>query len=321
MTLNEGVLGNANLFDLAGRTLRFTPDGGGYRIENSPLRWESDFGTELASPQASLHNFAFPFSGKSWNSFSVGVTGSIAFAAPQGRGGGVSVDRFAQLQDAARTLINTVPAICVFFKPRMSGTRYLKESEDRAVITWSLTEPVGGIQDFTWTPTVNRFQAVLRKDGTIELSYEQVAAKDAIVGLYPTIAAGARKRRSPRADSPETFGGLMDLPEGDVREPGPAGGAYPGFHWAPMSRLDGPQRGAARATSHPDPVPVPGVKVEGNSISVRGTLPPSLKPGRQIAVSVDGPVRRATSTREAHRNTESRSWISPQLKRRTARLL
>src|SRR4051794_25367059 len=27
MTLNEGVFGKANMFDLAGRTLRFTPDG------------------------------------------------------------------------------------------------------------------------------------------------------------------------------------------------------------------------------------------------------------------------------------------------------
>ena len=93
----------------------------------------------------------------------------------------------------ARTLINTVPAISVFFKPRMSGTRYLKELEDRAVITWSLTEPVGGVQDMTWTPTVNRFQAVLRKDGTIEMSYDEVAAQDAIVGIYPMVTGGAEK--------------------------------------------------------------------------------------------------------------------------------
>jgi hypothetical protein len=55
------------------------------------------------------------------------------------------------------------------------------------VITWSLSEPAGNIQDFTWTPTVNRFQAVLRKDGSVDLSYDEVAAKDAIVGLYPML--------------------------------------------------------------------------------------------------------------------------------------
>src|SRR5947208_625685 len=141
MTLNEGVFGKSNMFDLARRTLRFTPDGSGYRAENLALQWDSEFGKEMNDPQLTLHNFSFPYSGKRWDSFSVGITGSISFGAAQstpggggfggGRGGGVSVDRFAQLQDASRTLINTVPAICVFFKPRMSGKRYVNELADR----------------------------------------------------------------------------------------------------------------------------------------------------------------------------------------------
>ena len=90
-------------------------------------------------------------------------------------------------------MINTVAAISVFFKPRLSGTRYLKELDDRAVITWTLTEPVGGVQDMTWTPTVNRFQAVLHKDGTIDLSYDEVHAQDAIVGIYPMVTDGTEK--------------------------------------------------------------------------------------------------------------------------------
>jgi hypothetical protein len=203
MTLDENALGKAGLFDLAHRTLRFTPDGSRYRIENLAPQWDPEFGPELTGSQATLKGFAFPFSGKSWNAFSVGMTGSIAFGEPAGagragrggaggggRGGGISVDRFAELQEAGRTLIHTVQAISVFFKPRMSGTRYLKELDDRVVITWSLTEPVGGIQDMTWVPTVNRFQAVLRKDGTIEMSYDEVAAKDGIVGVYPMVTEG-----------------------------------------------------------------------------------------------------------------------------------
>ncbi|HJZ82248.1 MAG TPA: hypothetical protein VKD91_17945, partial [Pyrinomonadaceae bacterium] len=155
----------------------------------------------INNPQVTLRNFTFPFSGKSWDSLSVGTTGSLSFGAQQsnpppaggfgGRGGGVSIGRFDQLREAARAIINTVPAICVFFKPRMSGTRYVKELSDRVVITWSLTEPYAGIQDFTWTPTVNRFQTVLRKDGSVEMSYDQLTAKDAIVGLYPMVTTGA----------------------------------------------------------------------------------------------------------------------------------
>lgn len=294
MTLNEGALGKANLFDLAGRTLRFTPDGSGYRIENSTLRWDAEFGAELAGAQVTLRNFAFPYSGKSWNSFSAGTTGSIAFATPQGggggRGGGVSVDRFAQLQEAARTLVNTVPAICVFFKPRMSGVRYLKELADRAVITWSVTEPVGGIQDFTWVPTVNRFQAVLYKDGAIELSYEQVAAKDAIVGLYPMVNAGVEKEIAAfESIRLSVVDGVFLKVTFEARDAAAA---------LPTHRISfGPDaawtiragRGGRSVASGPGALP--GVKVDGNTISIQGTLPRSLKAGQQIAVSADdGPT-------------------------------
>jgi hypothetical protein len=205
MELDEGVLGKANLFDLVGRTLRFTPDGQDYRVENVALQWDVDFGAQLNASEVTLKGFKFPYSGKSWDTLSVGTNGSITFgaesergdanrpgrvAAEGGRGGGVTVGRFDQLTQASRALINTVPAICVFLKPRMSGSRYIKEAADRLTITWDLTEPVGGIQDFTWVKTVNRFQAVLRSNGVIEMSYDQVAAKDAVVGLYPVVTAG-----------------------------------------------------------------------------------------------------------------------------------
>jgi len=68
----------------------------------------------------------------------------------------------------------------------------VKELKDRVVITWDLTEPLGNIQDFTWFKTVNRFQAVLHQDGQIEMSYQELAAKDAIVGVYPVLS-GAEK--------------------------------------------------------------------------------------------------------------------------------
>jgi len=203
MELGEGALGKANLFDLAGRTLRFTSESSRYRVQNAVLHWDPDFGPELPAAEVTLHNFTFPFSRKSWNSFSVGTNGSISFGIEDvngpgsggraGPGGGVSIGRFDQLASAAGSLIDTVPAICVFLKPRMSGHRYVKELADRVVITWDLTEPFGNIQDFTWDKTVNRFQAVLHRNGSIEMSYDQLAAKDAIVGIYPTLS-GALER-------------------------------------------------------------------------------------------------------------------------------
>jgi hypothetical protein len=152
--LNEGALGHANMFDLQKRTVRFSPaPAGGYLVETAPLQWDAEEGVEMTGPQVSLRNFRFPFAGKSWDTFTVGVTGSIAFAPPAGgpggraggagggqagaggRGGGVTIGRFDQLQEAAPLLVNAQPAICVFMKPRMSGTRAVKELSDRVVIT------------------------------------------------------------------------------------------------------------------------------------------------------------------------------------------
>jgi hypothetical protein len=200
LELNDGVLGRNNLFDLTGRTLRFTPDGSRYRIENQALQWDSDLGPVLTNGEVMLHQFTFAFSSQRWNSFFVDTTGSISFGNKEkdgntdsGRGGrGVSIGRFDPLSEAANRLIDSAPAICVFLKPRMSGPRYVKELKDRVVITWDLTEPFGNIQDFTWFKTVNRFQAVLYQDGQIEMSYKELAAKDAIVGVYPVLS-GAEK--------------------------------------------------------------------------------------------------------------------------------
>jgi hypothetical protein len=205
MELDKGALGRENLLDLVRHTLRFTPEQTGYRVENLPLEWDPDFGEKIAEPHVKLHSFTFPFSAKTWDSFSVGITGSIrfgeapsapVFAPPSSEArdlGGVSIGRFDPLTEGAASLVNTVPAVCVFFKPRLKGDRYVKELADRVVVTWDVTEPYGNIQDFTWKKTINHFQAVLHKDGAIEMSYNEIAARDAIVGVYPLLSGGVEK--------------------------------------------------------------------------------------------------------------------------------
>jgi hypothetical protein len=208
MELEPGALGKANLFDLEGRTLRFLREASGYRIENTALQWDSDFGPQRSDPDVTLHNFTFPFSGKNWSSFLIGSTGFLSFVSQENsseanhrdRNNGVSIGRFDALAEAAGKLINTVPAISVFLKPRMKGPYYAKELNDRAVVTWELTEPYGNIQDFTWYKTVNRFQAILHRDGSIDLSYQQLAAKDAIVGVYPILNGKEKELRTIAVD-------------------------------------------------------------------------------------------------------------------------
>ena len=329
LTLKKNALGKENLFDLAGRTLRFTPDGAAYRVETAGLEWDDKYGEEMPGPQAALQQFQFPFSGKTWPGFSVGVTGSITFGAATpapggpggpgrgGRGGGVTIGRFDQLRDAARNLVNTVPAICVFMKPRMSGTRYLKELADRAVVTWSLTEPHGGIQDFTWTPTVNLFQAVLYKSGVIEMSYKQLNARDAVVGVYPLVNGGSEK---PLASISGTANSAIPANlnmqsvklssvdglflkatfemRGPVAEPGSGGVAGASYRVIFNSRPEsawtirgfGPGRGGRGGTGTRYFASGPGVagavKVEGNTISMQGTLSDDLPAGK-VTVSAE----------------------------------
>jgi hypothetical protein len=212
LQLDSGAVAPARLFDLDHRTLRFTPEDGGYRIETVPLRWDSDLGPELRGGTVALHDFTFPFSGKRWDSLNVAI-GAITFGAmaPRrgpGRGGppvgnrtgagfsardGFAMQRYPLLQTVGRTFINMIPGIAAFVKPNMRGQRYEKELGDRAVVTWTLTEPYGTIQSFTWTPTVNRIQAVLHENGVIELSYNDVSARDAVVGVFPRVEGGVQK--------------------------------------------------------------------------------------------------------------------------------
>jgi len=331
MELEDGALGKANLFDLVAKTLHFNPTGSGYRVDSAPLEWDADFGAPLEGDEVSLHQFAFPFSGERWNSFHVGATGSIRFGAPQRDAsprpaghsdGGVSIGRFDPLAEAASTLIESSPAICVFFKPRMSGQHYVKELPDRVLITWDLTEPFGNIQDFSWFRTVNRFQTVLHRDGSIEMSYKELAAKDAIVGIYPTLTGAERPLISLTAPPRPTMAAYLDvrnlrlavvdgtllkitlatrgpvLAEGDAAVDGITYRVLFDTQLAPPTSVrDHPPlawtvRGLARSLPSPKYIAFgPGawhrVRATGNTITLEGFLPPALRGVDQVAVRAE----------------------------------
>ena len=224
LELDSGAVDSARLFDLDHRTLRFTPGAGGYRVENVPLVWDADSGSALTAPTATLEHFTFPFSGRTWDTLTVAI-GAITFGPMQntgggrGRGGapvgnrtgaglsaraGFAMERYPTLETVGRSFINMIPGIAAFVKPNLSGQRFVKELADRVVVTWHLTEPFGGIQAFTWTPTVNRIQAVLHANGVIEISYNDVSARDAVVGVFPLVHGNAEKTIATIADAPDT---------------------------------------------------------------------------------------------------------------------
>jgi hypothetical protein len=186
LELDQGAVADHNLFDLDQRTLRFTPAEGGFRVENLQLQWNDATGARLQGNALTLTKFRFPFSGRNWDAMQVTATGLIGF------GGGYAdlrLGRFVHLQQVGPDIVNTIPLIAAFLKQRMNGTRYVNELDDRVVVTWDTSEPAGGQQDVTFTRTPHHFQAVLYRDGRIDLSYREMTARDAVVGVY-TIASG-----------------------------------------------------------------------------------------------------------------------------------
>ena len=222
LELDEGVVSEANLFDLDGRTLRFTPAGAGFRVENVPLEWVAEPGEPFEGRELEL-GFSFPFSGSTWSTAVVDNSmGLITF------GGGyddLGLGRFVHYELIGPAMVNTVPLIAPFMKHRMRGERYVNRMTDRIVITWDQTEPVGGQQDFTFVPTPHHYQAVLYASGQIDLSYREMTARDAIVGVYTVPEGGA----------PET--GPVDFSAIDASaEPAPV--VFEGFHHYGLPRAE-----------------------------------------------------------------------------------
>ena len=83
MELDADAIPLPNLFDLDGRTLRFVPEGSGYRTENLPLLWDPVFGEEVEASEVALEHFSFPISGRRWSSIFVNPLGNISPAVNQ----------------------------------------------------------------------------------------------------------------------------------------------------------------------------------------------------------------------------------------------
>ena len=192
LELDAGAVADHNLFDLDKRTIRFTPAPGGFRAENLPLQWDAAPGTPLQGNELRLTKFQFPFSGRTWDAMTVTATGLISF------GGGytdLGLGRFVHLRNVGPDIVNKIPLVAAFLKQRMTGTRHVSELEDRVVVTWNTSEPAGGQQDVTFTRTPHSYQAVLHRDGRIDLSYQEMTARDAVVGVYTVPAGGAPATR------------------------------------------------------------------------------------------------------------------------------
>ena len=190
----------ANLFDLNGRTLVFTPDGrGGYSREVRSLEWEDAIGSEVTQEwekfrdgiEVALGDFEFDYAGQRWDSFFVSKHGLITFGGlleylhiEKGTG---------QPLSSPADWLATTTTISALYKPQFGGlwthdplaSQYVARWSDRVVVTWFASD----VRDF-WPGGVlpeqpERYQAVLYADGSIQFNYGHVTVRDGIVGLFP----------------------------------------------------------------------------------------------------------------------------------------
>ena len=191
----------ANPFDLAGRTLVFTPDGrGGYSRAVGPLDWDSeDRGERPARPaEIELKHFQFDFSGQEWRSFFLSRTGLITFgeAFPER-----TPARFGTMEMIAEAMVMS-PTISALYKPYLGGNIYVSDLPDRVVIThyaWDHQMAVYGSRP----KETFSYQVVLHSDGRVAFNYGpdpadvDEAFRDGVVGLFQTDPTTGELPRNP----------------------------------------------------------------------------------------------------------------------------
>ena len=178
---SNGVVPEANAFDLRGLTIRFTPSQAGYasapgplaldeaaRVNGSSLALQDDDATRVDIP------FAFPFFGAEYRSLWVNSDGNMTFGEGDGRVAARSIAR----------AISGPPRVAPLFldlDPSRPAARVRVESRtDRLFVTWD------GVPQFTASGTGRRqiFQAELAANGSMAFHYLTANVPGAVVGVF-----------------------------------------------------------------------------------------------------------------------------------------
>jgi len=200
-------------FDLKNRTIIFSPEGEGFRIESGDVGFSRDFGFKLnyffgangdllagrddGHREISLVGPAFPFYGVSYDSIFVGSNGYITFT-----GGDVSP------RPSATSLATEMPRIAALWADldvTNSGGIYYNRISGRHIITWDAARefPSGG---------ANTFQISLYDDGRIAFAYKKIKARSSLVGISP----GNSPERALPIDFSSAPGGAVSGPFGET---------------------------------------------------------------------------------------------------------
>jgi hypothetical protein len=208
-TVSAGALVQkpGNYFDLENKTLRFTPaDGGGYTLQALALQWQEG-GSAIEGTAVSLP-FAFPFGEKTWEQVHVNPTGTISFgqseSAAWGRHPGWADATMHSMGSmiSGQAAVGAVRMIAALWGLNDEGKGRITTQVDASglLATWETVRRNARDSGPAQPAGTNLFQAFLRPDGSIDLSYKKVPERDGIVGLFPGSAVGGTTLDS--ADDP-----------------------------------------------------------------------------------------------------------------------
>lgn len=176
-------------FNLKNSSIRFTPDGDGYRISSGDVAFTRDFGYRLGYffgaddklddedngyRDVTLLGAQFPFFGVFYDTIFIGTNGYITFT---------KGDATARISPT--TLGSELPRIAPLWADLEvvdSGNIYYNRLEGRHLITWE------GVGQPSYIG-ISTFQAVLYDDGRIAFAYRKVKAQAALVGISPGASA------------------------------------------------------------------------------------------------------------------------------------
>ena len=175
------LLVQANAFDVANRSLRFTPVGAGYQVVAGDAALDTAAavaGTVLTLADDDTREiplgFPFNFYGNTYASVFVNSDGNLTFT-----GGDLAITP----RDLSRFLTG-VPRIAPFFddlNPAEGGQVTYTAEVGRFVMSWT-DVPECCLPAITPRST---FQVSLFPDGSVEFAYGTVSANDAVVGISP----------------------------------------------------------------------------------------------------------------------------------------
>ena len=176
MKANEHIVQTTNYFDLAGQSVRFTPnDQGGYDVSTSELEFTKAFGEILMlddddGRKVSME-FSFPFFGQEHDEVFINTDGNLTF----GKG-----DASCRARDLER-FTGEMPRIGVFYQDLTpfdwDSSIEVKSSSDKMTITW--------FSVLTWSWEAITMQVILSDTGTIDMIFEESEARTGIVGISP----------------------------------------------------------------------------------------------------------------------------------------